>query len=146
MSASGSNRDYARRALDVLADEAPAHYAILVIELRRLSGRYRVGSETFAILARDGAVVVDDVAPAQAVLDVAIEAPDIVRLLDGTVMIEVLLRDERLRIVADSDALLRLANVVATVLDGALHLRALQDLFDEYRAWVAAPKGIGPVV
>lgn len=137
MSASASNRDYVRRALAILARDAPAHHAALVHELRALPGVYRVGTETFAIVVRGDAVAVDDALPPEPALDVAIAASDVVRLIDGTAMVETLLADERLRIFASALALLRLARLVATMLEGALHLRAMQDLFEDYRGWVA---------
>lgn len=144
MSAPGSNRAYARRALAILAQDAPAHHVLLVEFLRELPGAYRIGGEAFGIVVRRGAIAVPDAPPARAVLDVAIEPPDLIRLIDGTAMLETLLAQERLVIFASAETLLLLARLVATTLDGALRLRLLHDLFEDYRGWVASRPSDAP--
>jgi hypothetical protein len=133
-----SNVGYARRALEIIARDDPPRHAALVAALRTLPGVYRAGDETFAVFVRDDAIAVGAELPAAAVLELAIEPPDVIRLLDGTATMEMLLAEDRLRIRAGADALLDLARLVSTTLRGALRLRALQDLFDEYRVWVRA--------
>ncbi|MDP9107181.1 MAG: hypothetical protein M3N49_14780 [Candidatus Eremiobacteraeota bacterium] len=138
MFASASNRGYAQLAIGVLARTAPGQHAALAAGVRTIPGAYRIGGETFAIVERDGTLAFDDVSAIDTVLDVTIEPADLVRLVDGNVTLETLLAHERLRIFAAPEALLVLARVVAALLEGTIHQRALRDLFEDYRGFVAA--------
>lgn len=138
MPAPASSRGYARRALELFARDAPRYHAALVDALRALPGTYHVGREEFAIVVSAGVIAFDDARPRDALLDVFIAPPDLIELIDGTAMVEKLLAEERLVIFAPADALLLLARLVATMVEGGLRLRSLHDLFDGYRAWVAS--------
>jgi hypothetical protein len=131
-----SNAEYARHALEIIARDDPPRHAALIAAIRALPGLYGVGDETFAIFVRAEAIVVGTEPPALTVLEIAIDPPEVIGLLDGTASVETLLAEDRLRVRASADALLDLARLVSTTLRGALRLRALQDLFDDYRGWV----------
>jgi hypothetical protein len=138
VSASASNRGYARLALAALARSAPARYAALVAGVTAVPGVYRIGGETFTISVREGNVVVGDAAVTP-LLDVAIRPDDLVRLIDGTATLRTLLAQERVRVFAAPKVLLDAAELIASVFDGeVLRGRALRDLFEDYRRCVSA--------
>jgi hypothetical protein len=133
----GSNLAFAREALAIFRSEAPDHYVRIARTLRPAPGVYTVDAESISVTSQSDEVTI---APAGSAapytIRASISAPDVVRLIDGTVMLETLLADERLRIIASADDLLLLAEAVAAFLDGAIASRRLSDLFERYRAWV----------
>lgn len=141
MSASASNLDFAREALGIFSSEFPQHYARIARTLRSAPGRYTVGSEEIALVSSGGEIHVTRARDGLEVqLQARVAAVDIVRLVDGSAMLETLLAEERLEIFAGDDALLLVAESLAIFLDGAMSSRALADLFERYRVWVAAAR------
>ena len=69
-------------------------------------------------------------------LQASLSASDVVRLIDGTAMLETLLAEDRVTIKGDSDSLLRVAESTSIFLDGAARLRSFSQLFERYREWV----------
>jgi hypothetical protein len=147
VSALASNLNFAREALDIFALELPEHYARIAQSLRLAPGRFSVDAEEIALVSTGEHIEITRAARRMtAEMHARISAADVVRLIDGTAMLETLLSDERLEIVASGDVLLFLAEALAIFLDGALSSRSLSDLFERYREWVAtseeSPRGV----
>jgi hypothetical protein len=62
----------------------------------------------------------------------------VVRLIDGTAMIERLLATEEIRIAGDADGLIALATISEVAIAGGLRSLAMYELFERFRSHVAA--------
>jgi hypothetical protein len=132
-----SNLDFANEALRVLLAESPAHYLHIARALRRAPGRYTVGGERLFVTTDGEAIHVNPNEPrGKTAIDAQISAQDVVKLLDGAVMLDILLAQERLIVFADAPTLLNVGDAVCVFLDCAVANHNLRTLFERYRAWV----------
>lgn len=127
---------FLREAIRLLRQEAPRHAEALASELGSVVIRCQTSGETFDVGAHGGHVVVQRPRRRLNVVRVAVAAPDVVRLIDGSVMLETLLASEAVLIAGNPDHLLVLASALRLVIDGGLRSRPMQALFERYRQWV----------
>ena len=133
----GSNLSFATEALALLADRAARHYLEIALRLRRAPSRIIVDAERLIVRSDGSEIAVGpDRTGVQVAVEATIGAADVVRLIDGTAMLETLLAEERLVVLADQDALLLIAEAVSIFLDGATRVRPFPPLFERYRDWV----------
>ena len=125
-----SNLSFASEALALLANEAARHYLEIARRLRKAPGRFIVDDERLLVTSDGSRISVEPDQPGQQVaIETTVDAEDVVRMIDGTAMLETLLAEERLFIVADGDALLLIAEAVTIFLDGATRLRRIRAPF-----------------
>lgn len=132
-----SNLSFAQEALAVLADEAVVHYREIARRLARVPGRLVVDSERLLVTSDSVTIqIASDESESRVAIEVKVAAADVVRMIDGTSMMETLLANDRLFIRGDEGTLLKIAEAVSIFLDGTLKRRAFAALFERYRTWV----------
>jgi hypothetical protein len=132
-----SNREFAALALARLADEAPRHYSEIARRISTTPSRFVIDDEILLATSDGREMHVESASQDRPVaLQASLGASDVVRLIDGTAMLETLLAEDRLIVKGDSEALLRIAEATSIFLDGAARLRSFSQLFERYREWV----------
>jgi hypothetical protein len=129
---------FVTEALAILESEVPAAYATIVRLLHECPCRCEFAGEDFDVRARDGRAEVRHELSGRSRARIATSAEVVVRLLDGTTMIERLLGTEELRIAGDADGLIALATISETALAGGLRSLGMHELFERFRAHVAS--------
>jgi hypothetical protein len=95
-----------------------------------------VDDERFAVVAEGDRVKVMARGPRGVRAEVAIAAPDILRLVDGTASMMSLLAKDRLQVWADAEALLDLSAAIRVFSLAATGSGLIQREFEDFRRWV----------
>jgi hypothetical protein len=129
---------FVTEALAILEGEAPLAYMTIVSLLRECPCRCEFVGEDFEVHGADARAEVRHEMTGRRRVTVATTADAIVRLLDGTVMLERLLATEELRIAGDADGLIALATISEAAIAGGLRSLGMHELFERFRAHVAS--------
>jgi hypothetical protein len=132
-----SSASFVVDALAILENESPAAYAAITRLLYECPCRCVLYDERFELRGVDGRVEVSHEVTGRQRVTVATNAAAIVRLLDGTAMLEGLLASEELRIAGDADGLIALAAISETAIAGGLRSLPMLALFERFRDHVA---------
>jgi len=127
-------------ALAILEGEAPAAYGTIARLLGDYPCRCEFAGEGFDVRGTEGHAEVRHGSSGRSRVNVATTAGAVVRLLDGTVMLEGLLSTEELRVAGDAEGLMALATISEVAIGGGLRSLDMLALFERFRAHVALTK------
>jgi hypothetical protein len=125
-------------ALDILAEESPSAYATIVNLLRDWPCWCEFPGEGFEVHCIDGRAGVRHEMIGRPRVTVATSGESVVRLLDGSAMIEGLLATEELRLAGAADGLIALATISEVSIAGGLRSLEMYRLFERFRTYVAS--------
>lgn len=126
-------RRTAHDALAVLRDESPAAYRAISEHLVAAPSLLHVGGEQIGLSADADVVRLRTTPPPAWRLEASLDAPSVVRLVDGTATIEGLMERGQLHIRGHPDALLAFLTATRVFSAAATRSSALQRLFERYR-------------
>jgi hypothetical protein len=129
---------FVAEALEILAGESPSAYATIVDLLRECPCRCEFAGEGFDVHGTGGRAHVRYEMAGRPRVIVATTSESVVRLIDGTAMIERLLATEEIRIAGDADGLIALATISEVAIAGGLRSLDMHELFERFRTHVAA--------
>jgi hypothetical protein len=127
---------YVVEALAILERQAPGEYATIARLLHQWPARCEFVGESFEIHGVDGRAEIRHERSGRCCVTVVTSPETIVRLLDGTEMLERLLATEKVRIAGDGDALIALSRISEAAVAGGLRSLDMHELFERFRGWV----------
>ena len=128
---------YAAEALAILEREAPQQYATIAELFGAYPARCEFSGESFEIHGNAGRAEVRRERSERHSVTLASSGEAIVRLLDGTAMLERLLATEEVWIAGEGEALMALSAISQAAISGGLRSLAMHELFERFRASVA---------
>jgi len=130
---------FLRSGLKLFSEEFPENYTAISGLLKHIPGLYEIEGERFTVKAINGQIRVRKAGNAsEALIRANVDHKAIIAVVDGTMSVRQALAREQLVLFADTDALMKLGEVVKIVAGAAIRSSRLQNHFEAYREWVLA--------